>query len=159
VPRAKDPPSILQRAVAALSRREHSRAELARKLSRHLAASDDPDQIERVLDRLEQQGLLSDSRFVAGLVRSRAGRFGPARIRQELKQHRIAPELVRQSVAALEATELARARDLWARRFGAAPADAAARARQIRFLAARGFRTDVILRVVRSAGDGTTDDE
>lgn len=152
MPRAKDPPTILQRAVAALSRREHSRAELERKLLRY-ANDDQVGEVRRVLDELQARGLLSDRRFVASRVRARADRFGAARVAQELKQHRIAPELVRESVAALESTELQRARALWQRRFRQPASDAAERNRQIRFLAARGFSTDVVLKVVKAPED------
>jgi regulatory protein len=152
--RAKQPPSLLQRAVAALARREHSRAELARKLRRHLSEGADPAEVDRVLDDLAGKGMLSEARFAASLVRTRAGRFGTGRVRQELKQHGVAPELIAQATADLAKSELARAREVWRKRFGTPPRDEAERAKQLRFLAARGFSTDVILQVVR----GTPDD-
>jgi regulatory protein len=148
---SKQPPSLLQRAVAALARREHSRAELARKLQRHLPDGADPSEVDRVLDELTRRGMLSEARFAASLVRSRAARFGTARVRQELKQHGLAPDLIAQATDELARSELARARELWRRRFGAPPRDDAERAKQLRFLAARGFPTDIILRVVRGA--------
>ncbi|MFN3564801.1 MAG: recombination regulator RecX [Burkholderiaceae bacterium] len=151
--RAKPPPSLLQRAVAALARREHSRAELARKLRRHLPQGADPAEIDRVLDELAGKGMLSEARFAASLVRTRAGRFGASRVRQELKQHGVAPELVAQATADLAKSELARAREVWRKRFGVPPRDDAERAKQLRFLASRGFSTDVILRVVRGIPD------
>ncbi len=154
--RAKEPPSLLQRAVAALARREHSRAELARKLQRHLPEGADPSEIDRVLDELARKGMLSDARFAASLVRSCGERFGTARVRQELRQHGLAPDLIAQATAELAKSEIARAREVWRKRFGAPPRDDAERAKQLRFLAARGFSTDVILRVVRGpSGDDT----
>ncbi len=77
-----------------------------------------------------------------------AGRLGTARIRQELQGKGLDPELVDQAVAGLRSTELERARDIWRRKFGAPPADAAERGKQTRFLAARGFGGDVIRRVL-----------
>lgn len=151
--RAKEPPSLLQRAVAALARREHSRAELARKLRRYLSDEQDPSEIDRLLDELARKGLLSEARFAASLVRARGERFGAQRVRHELKQHGVAPELIAQATAELAKSELVRARQVWRRRFGTAPRDEAERAKQLRFLAARGFSTDVILRVVRGAAD------
>lgn len=148
--RAKEPPTLLQRAVAALARREHSRAELARKLKRQLPEGADPSEIDRVLDGLARKGMLSEARFAASLVRSRAERFGAARIRHELEQHGLAPELIAQATNELAKSELTRARDIWRKRFGAPPRNEAERAKQLRFLAARGFATDVILRVVRA---------
>lgn len=153
--RAKAPPSLLQRAIAALARREHSRAELARKLQRHLPKGADPSEVDRVLDELARKGMLSEARFAASLVRARGARFGAVRVRQELRQHSLAPDLIAQATAELAKSEVVRARQIWRKRFGAPPRDDAERAKQLRFLAARGFSTDVILRVVR----GTSDDD
>lgn len=152
--RAREPPSLLQRAIAALARREHSRVELARKLRRYLPEGKDPSEIDRVLDELARTGLLSESRFAASLVRSRAERFGTARVRQELEQHGLAPDLIAQATDVLAKSELTRAREVWRKRFGAPPRDEAERAKQLRFLAARGFAAEVILRVVRGPSDG-----
>lgn len=153
--RAKQPPSLLQQAVAALARREHSRAELARKLRRRLPEGADPSEIDRVLDELASKGILSEARFAASLVRARGERFGAVRVRQELGRHGLGPELIAQATVELAKSELIRARQVWRKRFGAPPRDEAERAKQLRFLAARGFSTDVILRVVR----GTSDDD
>ncbi len=149
--RASKPPSLLQRAVAALARREHSRAELARRLRRHLPDGADPSEVDRVLDELARKGMLSETRFAASLVRSRAARFGTARVRQELRQHGLAPDLIAQATAELAKSELVRAREVWRKRFGVPPRGEAERAKQLRFLAARGFSTDIIRRVVGGA--------
>lgn len=158
--RAKQPLAPMQYAVGLLARREHSRAELRGKLQRRLRTEVLPDQrpeqmaaqIEGILDQLQEKGLLSDARFVAVLTRTRADRFGTARIHHEMREHDLPDEVVRPALEALKATEEQRARALWKRRFGAAPVDAAERARQMRFLAQRGFSASVVLRVVRSAG-------
>lgn len=153
--RAKNPPSILQRAVALLARREHSRAELARRLARYRVEGDDPAQIDAVLDQLELRGMLSNERFAAALTRSRGARFGTERIRQEMRQHGLEDELVQHAVDALRATEYERARKVWRKKFDARAHDEAERARQIRFLTSRGFAVDVILRVIK--GDPESD--
>ena len=54
----------------------------------------------------------------------------------------------------LKATEHERALAVWRKKFGVPPVDAQAAAKQMRFLAARGFGGDVIRRVV----GGTNDD-
>jgi regulatory protein len=145
----------MQYAVAQLARREHSRAELRLKLRRHLRADADPAaaaaRVEEVLDELQSKGLLSDTRFAAVLTRTRAERFGAARIQHEMRGHDLPDEVVRPAIEQLKATEEQRARDVWRRRFGQPPADAAERARQMRFLAQRGFSTSVVLKIVRSA--------
>src|SRR5690606_22781795 len=135
--RARRPRSLRARALSFLARREHSRLELRRKLAPH---AESPEQLEAVLDILESQGLLSSERFADSVVNRRAARFGAARIRQELRQHDLPTEIVGEHLAELDRTEYARAREVWARRFGRPPADVAEAARQARFLAARGFR-------------------
>lgn len=142
--------SLLARALGYLARREHSRLELSRKLAPHAASA---DELERLLDDLEANKLLSEVRFVDVLTRSRGARFGVARVRQELKSHGVDDDLLRGAVDQLKQTELARARALWQRRFGQPAADAAGRAKQMRFLAGRGFSSEVIRRVVAGADD------
>lgn len=137
--------SLKGRALAALARREHSRLELARKLRVH---AESPEQLDAVLDELERARLLSNERFAESLAHRRAERFGVARVKQELKAHDLAPDLVSAQVTALRTTEFERARAVWVKRFGRPPADAAERVKQMRFLAARGFAGDVIRRVV-----------
>lgn len=142
-PRRERP--LAQRALAYLARREHTRAELARKLAPHAASE---DELARLLDDLERQKLLSDQRFAEGVARTRGARFGAARVKAELRAHGVPPDLARATAAVLKGSELERARAVWAKRFGAPPADSAERLRQMRFLAARGFEADVIRRVV-----------
>ena len=78
-----------------------------------------------------------------------------ARIRQELQGKGLAPEAVLDAVAQLRATEVERAREVWRRKFGEPPRDAAERGKQMRFLASRGFGGDTIHKVV----SGCFDDE
>jgi len=137
--------SLLARALGHLARREHSRAELRRKLASHAESADD---VDRLLDELEAKKLLSDRRFTEVMARSRGERFGAARVRQELRSRGVGDPLVREAVGALARTELQRAREVWRKKFDSPPADAAERARQMRFLAQRGFSADVIRRVV-----------
>jgi regulatory protein len=140
--------ALRQRAVALLARREHTRAELVRKLS-PLGTTED---IETVLGDLEGRGLLSDARAASAYVRSRAARFGAARLRQDLQRKGVAGELIEAEVATLPG-ELGRAREIWARKFGTMPADAREFARQARFLQSRGFATEVIRKVLKDVAD------
>lgn len=144
----QQPPSLKGRALRYLAAREHSRAELERKLRPH-AQDLEPGALARVLDDLQAKGFISEERVVASVLHRRAARLGGARIRQELQAKGIAPEAVGAAVAQLRATEHARARELWQRRFGTPPADLAERARQVRFLVSRGFAPDVVRRVVQ----------
>jgi regulatory protein len=105
------------------------------------------DEVERVLDELEAARHLSDARFAETRIHARAKRQGTARIRQELARHGVEldPETARQ----LRETELERARAVWQRKYGGSPpSDPAERARQMRFLVARGFAAEVVRRVV-----------
>jgi regulatory protein len=151
------PRSLMARAIAALARREHSRAELARKLARHLEPPDDPATLERVLDELEARQLLSDERYASAAVRSRGARYGNARLRRELGAKGVPAELAAAAVQSQAGGEFERARAIWQRRFGAPPDSLAERARQMRFLQARGFSSDTIRRVL--GGRTASDDE
>lgn len=145
---ATAPISLKGRALRYLAGREHSRAELVRKLTPHEEA---PGQIERVLDDLQAKGFISEERVVASVLNRRAASLGGARLRQELQAKGIDPERVRDAVAQLKDTELERAQEVWRKRFGDAPADTKQWARQMRFLMARGFASDVVHRVVPPA--------
>lgn len=148
--------SLKARAVDLLSRREHSRLELARKLARYAA---DATEVDAVLSDLESQGLLSNDRFANSLVHRRAGKLGTSRIVQELRQHGVSAEQVAELRGSLRESEESRARAVWHKRYGKAPADAAERAKQMRFLAARGFGTDTIRKVISSASDASSDED
>lgn len=147
------PLSLKSRALRHLAAREHSRAELERKLR---GPDTDAGELARTLDELEAKGFISAERVAESVLHRRSGRFGAARIRRELQDKGLDPETVHHAVERLQATELKRARDVWRRKFGEPAADAAGRAKQMRFLASRGFGADAIRRVVAGAGD---DDE
>ncbi|MFT3802224.1 MAG: recombination regulator RecX [Burkholderiaceae bacterium] len=144
--------SLRGRALRFLSQREHSRFELARKLERF---EPDADVVASLLDALEREGWLSSERFVESVLHRRSQGFGLRRIRQELAEHRIGGDDIEASLASLRESEFERARALWLRRFGSPPADLKERARQHRYLAARGFGNDVIAKVLRQAGSDT----
>jgi regulatory protein len=171
-------PSLKARALQWLAQREQSRTELRRKLlalARQRAATaaeaavddgigdaaptrgvaDPVAEVDALLDWLAAHRHLSDERFVEARIHARAARFGNLRIRQELAHHGAAIDAA--TAEQLHDTELARARAVWSRKFGGEPAtDAAGRARQMRFLAGRGFSADVIRRVIR--GDAEADE-
>ncbi len=149
-------PSLEARALRYLARREHSRAELARKLARH--AEDTPDalaaqQVDAVLDALAAAGLLSDRRAAEALVGAKAPRLGQMRLRKLLRERGVPDDEAAAALESVRGDELARAQAVWQRRFGAVADDAAGRARQARFLAGRGFDAEVVRRVVRGLGD------
>ncbi|WP_241331997.1 recombination regulator RecX [Burkholderia cenocepacia] len=152
---SKPPRSLKGRALGYLSRREYSRAELARKLAPYV---DESESIEPVLDALEQEGWLSDARFAESLVHRRASRVGVARIVSELKRHAVGDSLVEEVNAQLRETELTRAQAVWRKKFGALPQTPAERAKQARFLAARGFSSATIVKLLKVGDDFPIDD-
>lgn len=149
-------PSVKGRALRYLAQREHSRAELERKLARHVEDTPEApaaEQIARALDELSAKGMQSEARTAESVVRQQGAKYGARRLKQTLQAKGLAPELVSQAVQGAQATELARALEVWKRRYGEPAADAAGRARQARFLTARGFSTEVVLRIVKGLVD------
>jgi regulatory protein len=142
--------SLKARALGYLSRREYSRAELARKLKPYV---EETDSLDTVLDSLETENWLSDSRFAESLVHRRASRLGTSRILGELKQHALNPSLVEEASAQLRETELARAQAVWRKKFGQLPQTPAERAKQARFLASRGFSGATIGKILKGIDD------
>jgi regulatory protein len=61
--------------------------------------------------------------------------------------------VVREAVETLRGTEVERAREVWRKKFGQPPADASARARQMRFLAARGFSGEAVRRAIEGGDE------
>lgn len=143
--------SLKARALRYLAAREHSRVELARKLARY---ADEHDDVDAVLDALEAAKFLSETRFSESLVNRRAARFGNQRIIAELQSHQLDEALLSEVKAGLEQDESARAKEVWRKRFGQMPTNAAERAKQMRFLQQRGFSH----RAIQSALRGLDED-
>ncbi|RZL06011.1 MAG: recombination regulator RecX [Rubrivivax sp.] len=141
--------SLKGRALRLLAGREHSRAELQRKLASHEAV---PGELSRALDELEAKGFISEQRVIESVVNRRSSRLGAARVRQELQAKGLDAQAVAEAVAGLRVTEEARAREVWRKKFGEPPRDAAEHGKQVRFLLTRGFGADVVRRVVRGNG-------
>ena len=145
-------PSLKGRALRLLSGREYSRLELEHKLK---SFEEEPGTLAQALDELQAKGFINEQRVIDSIVHRRAAKLGLTRIRQELQGKGLAPEAVAQALAGLQATESERAMEVWRKKFGVPAVDAQTAAKQMRFLASRGFGGDVIRRVV--AGAQTTD--
>lgn len=146
------PLSLKARALRYLSQREHSRFELRRKLLRYAEEGDD---VDALLDFLEKNNWLSQERFAESLVNRKASRFGNSRVMAELQSHGVTGEALDEIKAGLSDSETARAVEVWRRKFGVVAEDAAARAKQMRFLLQRGFSQ----RAARIAMQGGPDDD
>lgn len=138
--------SLRAQAIRLLARREHARSELQQKL---IAKGADPDEVRLLLDELAAQDYLSDARYVRATVAHKSGAFGRQRIIEELKSKGIARDDIETALAEAHIDDEAALHALWQRRFGRAPVDERDKARQVRFLQARGFAVSAILRLLR----------
>lgn len=143
-------PTLRERALRLLARREHSRTELARKLKAH---SGTEVELDALLDDLSRRKLLSDERYAESRAHVLSRKYGAARIAHELRSMGVDEQLADRALKAARVTEVERAREVWRRKFRGAPRTREDRARQMRFLQSRGFSFDAIRAVV-----GDTDD-
>jgi regulatory protein len=139
------------RALRALVRREHTRAELTRKLAPHAASA---EALDAVLDALVAKGQLSDARYAEVRARVLARKFGALRVRHDLRTRGVATALVEREAAQAAAGELAHARAIVRRRYAAPAATREERARRTRFLQGRGFSHQTIRAALGALDDG-----
>ncbi|TBU72725.1 recombination regulator RecX [Pseudomonas daroniae] len=142
--------AVRHTAMDLLARREHGRVELSRKL-RQRGASD--EHIEAALDRLSEEGLLSEARYLESFIsyRARSG-FGPQRIRDDLSQRGLARADIEQALRDSGIDWREGLQETWQRKFaGQLPSDARERARQMRFLVYRGYPMDLVGQLMRGA--------
>ncbi|MGH8706912.1 MAG: recombination regulator RecX [Burkholderiales bacterium] len=145
---APDTPGELKaRALRHLARREHSRAELVRKLA---PRAESPEALAQLLDALAAKKQLSDERYAEARAHQLARKYGAARIRADLKAKGVADEFIERVGGT---AELERARAILARKYRAPATTPMERARRMRFLQSRGFAHDTIRKVLSSADD------
>jgi regulatory protein len=143
VDRPDTPGELKARALRHLVRREHSRAELARKLAPHAQS---PETLDALLDELVSKKQLSDERYAEERARSLARKYGPAKIRHDLKSKGVADSVVDRISAE---GELERARAILDRKYRQPATTREERAKRGRFLQSRGFSMHVIARLLR----------
>ena len=134
--------ALKARALRLLARREHSRDELARKLSPH---AESPEVLQGLLRELESRGQLSNERFAESRARVLARKFGPARIRHDLKAKGVAQALAERVTGT---DELETARAILHRKYREPAHTREERAKRARFLQGRGFSAEVVHRLV-----------
>ena len=137
------PAALKARALRHLARREHSRAELSRKLAPHAESA---EALLFMLDELEKRKQLSDERYAEVRSHWMARKYGAAWIRQDLKAKGVADDVIA-SVSPVD--ELARARAILARKYRDAATTREEKARRMRFLQSRGFSYDTIRNALR----------
>ncbi|MBU3736753.1 MAG: recombination regulator RecX [Methylobacterium sp.] len=141
----KQTPSLRERALGYLTRREYSRAELFRKLQPYAGDED----LDALLDDFRQRGWLSDQRYVEQMVHARRGKAGSLKLAHELRSRGISDALIVKAVAEFRQDEETTARDLWRKKYGVPPATREEWARQARFLQGRGFGSELIRKLLR----------
>ncbi len=141
--------TLRERALNLLARREHSRAELARKL----APLAEPDEVEALLDTLERENLLSNARYAEMLAHARAGRHGSLRLKADLREKGVPAAVIDATVSEARESDLEAARAVWRKKFGELPKSAAERAKQARFLAGRGFPGEIVRKILGGEED------
>ena len=142
---------LRERALRLLARREHSRAELARKLGQAGFAQHD---IEALLDEFEEKKWLSDRRFAESYVADHRARAGSVKLAYDLRQRGVSDAVIETVLSLNRDSELERAREVWQKKFGAPPADAADKAKQMRFMQSRGFTPEMIRRAIQDCSEG-----
>lgn len=145
--------SLKARAVDLLSRREYSRRELERRLAPHAESA---EALAAVLDELAERNWQSDARFAEQFAEARARKYGTRRVRMEMRERGVDAGLIDEALSGHDDFPAALAQ--WQKKFGQLPQSPEEKARQIRFLATRGFGMDVIRRILRHAADDLPDD-
>lgn len=144
---------VRKKAMDLLMRREHAVAELQKKLN---TRDYDVDIVAEVVERLANEGLVSDERFTEAFVRYRRNNgYGPRRIQSELRERGVSEKI---QVAYLDVGDpqwFEHAALVQRKRFGEGlPEDFKERARQARFLQYRGFTSDQIREVLDGFDSG-----
>jgi len=140
--RPDTPIELKVRALRYLARREHSRAELARKLAPH---AESPQAIEAVLDDLAHRRQLSDERYAEVRSHWLSRKYGAAKIRQDLKAHGVAEAVIERVSAE---GDLEKAKAILARKYRAVATTRDEKAKRARFLQSRGFSYEIIRKVL-----------
>lgn len=140
------PVAVRRIAMDLLARREHGRAELSRKLRQRGAAQ---ELIDPALDRLAEEGLLNESRYLESYIASRArAGYGPVRIREELSQRGLPRGEIDSALSESGVDWGENLHEVWRRKFARLPQDARERAQQGRFLSYRGYSMEAISRLL-----------
>jgi regulatory protein len=139
-------PSLMGRALRYLSRREHSRQELRKKL---LPYAESDIELDELMTKLEAQSWLSDERFAESLVRRKSERYGSLKIVEELKQQGIEGDSLIEIKERLKVSDAMRAWELWQRKFDSSiTKDPKEKSKQMRYLVSKGFPLSVVTKIV-----------
>jgi regulatory protein len=138
--------SLIGRAIKYLSNRDHSQFELRKKLLPH---ANSEEELDEVIKKLLDKGFLSNQRFTESFIASKSKKFGMRKITQVLQQHQLDSEILKTEVEKLRESEPQRCYEIWERKFGQVTKEPNELAKQIRFLASRGFSHEIIMGIVK----------
>jgi regulatory protein len=126
-----------------LTRRDHSRKEIQRKMA---VKGYESSQVSAVIDDLAQQSWQDDTRYAESYARMRSHKgFGPVRIAYELKQQGIEAHTVDKVLQSTSDNWLNLMEQVYNKKYPESLAmDSNERAKRIRFLLQRGFSSAMI---------------
>ena len=145
--RPDTPIELKIRALRYLARREHSRAELARKLAPH---AESPQALEAVLDDLALRKQLSDDRYAETRTHLLSRKYGAAKIRHDLKAHGVADDVAERVSSD---GDLERAKAIMARKYREPATTREEKAKRARFLQSRGFSYEIIRKLLSTSDE------
>ena len=142
-----DPKVARKKAMDFLALREYGQKELINKL-RSKGFSDEIS--SSVVERLTEDGLQNDSRFIESFIRSRIKQGkGQLKITQELEQKNLPSKSIYSALDNLDVNWLELAHEVRIKKFGNnLPDDFKKKAKQIRFLQSRGFENEIIRKIL-----------
>jgi len=143
---AKDIEAVRRSAFWHLSRRDHSQAELIKKLQRK---TDNQDWIDAVINECLDYNYLNDQRFTESFLRgSRNKGYGETRIKQDLKQKGISERLIKQTIDENEFNYIDAAQQLLANKYNEAIVTQYLKQKAMGFLQAKGHNfSDIALAI------------
>ena len=153
---------LLDRAIRILAMRDHSEQELRRKLAAPVMSKNGPEaldvtpeEVDKVVEWCIENRYLDDERFVRQFIASRSRKgYGPARVRQELKQKGISRETTEAAMRECEIDWARLAKEQAQRKYGEPlPSVFAEKVKIQRFLLYRGYLMEDIQAIWRNFDD------
>lgn len=160
--RRSDYARLLDRAIRILAMRDHSEQELRRKLAAPVRSKNGPEalnvtpeEVDKVVEWCIENRYLDDERFVRQFIASRSRKgYGPARVRQELKQKGISRETIESAMRECVIDWAQLAKEQAQRKYGEPlPTVFAEKVKIQRFLLYRGYLMEDIQEIWRNFAD------
>ncbi|MDD9652182.1 recombination regulator RecX [Klebsiella pasteurii] len=160
--RRSDYARLLDRAIRILAMRDHSEQELRRKLAAPVMSKNGPEalnvtpeEVDKVVEWCIENHYLDDERFVRQFIASRSRKgYGPARVRQELKQKGISRETIESAMRECVIDWAQLAKEQAQRKYGEPlPTVFAEKVKIQRFLLYRGYLMEDIQEIWRNFAD------